>query len=83
MADTPRANLPSLSRKRPFDPGPWHGMKLPVLFRNDDVVPAEFTAIGSGIRRRRPRRLDIYRQLIDGPHLAAFDAGIYEHEAPR
>lgn len=51
-----------------------------VLPRLADVVEAEFTAVGTGIRQRRPRCWDIYHQLERGPHMAAFDAGIYEDE---
>jgi hypothetical protein len=61
---------------------------MPVLFREEAIVPREFTVVAAGlppIHRRRPhrhRRLDIFTQLLGGPFLAAFDAGIYDDEAP-
>lgn len=60
--------------------------RLPVLFRDEPVVPREFTSVSAGlppIQRRRPhrrRRLDLFTQLLNGPFLAAFDAGICEAE---
>jgi len=58
---------------------------LPVLFRVPRVAPIDHTTVGPGIRHRRPlrhRRLDLFRQLLGGPFLAAFDAGIYDMEMP-
>lgn len=48
----------------------------PVLFRADDIVPTDWTTVGTGIRRRRPRNIRVYLQLLAGPFLAAFDAGM-------
>ncbi len=50
--------------------------RVPVLFRAEDVAPSEFTAVGTGIRRRRPsrpRRPELLSQLLGGPFLAGFD----------
>ncbi len=56
-------------------------MAIPVLFRSDDIVPREFTAAGPGIPIRFPgrsvRQTMILIQLLGGPFLAAFDAGIH------
>jgi len=55
-------------------------LPIPVLFREDPVVPIDNTSAGIGIQRRRPqrpRRLDLFCQLVDGSCLAAFDAGLY------
>jgi len=40
----------------------------------------EFTDPGIGIRQRFPhgRRPDLFRELLDGPFLAGFDAGLYD-----
>lgn len=60
--------------------------RMPVLFRDEPFIPREFTAVAAGlppIHRRRPyrrRRPDIFTQLLNGPFLAAFDAGVYEME---
>jgi hypothetical protein len=54
-------------------------MAVPV-FRQLDIEPAEFTAAGVGIPTRapcRPRRIDLLAQLLGGPFLAAFNAGLY------
>lgn len=54
---------------------------IPVLFRADAPAPLDYTAPGVGIRRRRPlrhRRPDLLAQLLRGPFLAAFDAGLYD-----
>jgi hypothetical protein len=54
---------------------------IPVLFRHEPAVSVDHTAVGIGIRRRKPlrhRRLDIFWQLKRGPFLAAFDAGLYD-----
>jgi hypothetical protein len=58
---------------------------LPVLFREEPYVPREHTAAGVHLPPRRPhrkRRLDLFAQLLAGPFLAAFDAGIGELGAP-
>lgn len=51
---------------------------MPQLFRAEDCVPINHTRIGIGGQRRRPRNIKVYDQLIAGPFLAAFDAGLYE-----
>lgn len=54
-----------------------------ILFRRERIAPADYTVPGVGIRRRRPlrhRRPDLLCQLLEGPFLAAFDAGIYDFE---
>jgi hypothetical protein len=59
-------------------------MQLPVLFRDEPVVPCEHTAVGIGMQRRAPgrrRHPAILAQLIAGPCLAAFDLGIVD-DAP-
>jgi hypothetical protein len=54
---------------------------VPVLFRRDDIVSREFTAPGPGIPLRFPgrsvRQTMILVQLLGGPFLAAFEAGLY------
>lgn len=58
-----------------------------VAFREPLHEVTEFTDHGTGIRRRPPRGRwpEVYRQLADGPFLAAFDAGLYDlrDAAPR
>jgi hypothetical protein len=36
------------------------------------------TSAGVGIVRRRPRRWKIFHQLVSGPFLAGFEAGMYD-----
>jgi len=57
------------------------GAGIPVLFRQDRAAAVGHTSVGIGIRRRRPlrhRRLDLFVQLLRGPFLAGFDAGLYD-----
>lgn len=56
--------------------------RLPTLFRHDAVVPIDHTRVGVGPRARRPRNMRVYLQLMDGPFLAAFDAGMHEERIP-
>jgi len=56
-------------------------MSPPPLYARERLLPIDHTAVGIGIRRRKPlrhRRLDIFWQLKRGPFLAGFDAGIYD-----
>src|SRR5678815_489473 len=56
-------------------------MAVPVLFRRDEVVPREYTAAGPGIPLRFPgktvRQTLILVQLLGGPFLASYDAGLH------
>lgn len=51
---------------------------LPQLHGQDGAAGRNHTRVGVGSRARRPRRIDLYLQLLAGPFLAAFDAGLYE-----
>jgi hypothetical protein len=55
---------------------------MPVLFREEPCVPREHTIAGVRLAPRRPRRFDLFAQLLAGPFLAAFDAGIGDPDAP-
>jgi hypothetical protein len=59
-----------------------HGLSTPrrcsVTSDEQHEEPAEITVIGVGIQTRRPRNTAVLVQLLGGPFLAAFDAGIDE-----
>jgi hypothetical protein len=59
-----------------FRDQPTRRKHVPVLFREEPVVPREFTAVGMPVGpQRRPalrgRRWDLFAQLANGPYLRA------------
>lgn len=68
-----------------FRDEPTRRKPMPVLFREEPIVPREFTAVGIpvGLHRMpgpRARRWDLFAQLANGPHLRALvlSDGYYE-----
>lgn len=46
---------------------------MPIFRDDEERTRRDVTVVGPTIRPRRPRRIELYVQLLNGPNLALFD----------